>query len=153
MVLPEAEVLSTWPSVITVWTCVLKWKGPSIWALILKPETPRSHMFQSSGVRPQNDQGNQLLWKAAQQDAHNLQEMWNGMQPFSIVRSTKKLLLRLPSTSRRRLVPLVDSLQLRSGDTTGLSRWLLECFICRRTWILQKNIKVKYKSYGKEKKK
>ena len=42
-------------------------------------------MFQSSGVRPQNDQGNQLLWKAAQQDAHNLQEMWNGMQPFSIV--------------------------------------------------------------------
>ena len=42
-------------------------------------------MFQSSGVRPQDDQGNQLLWKAAQQDAHNLQEMWNGMQPFSIV--------------------------------------------------------------------
>ena len=40
-------------------------KGPSIWALILKPETPRAHMFQSSGVRPQNDQGNQLLWKAA----------------------------------------------------------------------------------------
>ena len=36
-------------------------------------------MFQSSGVRPQDDQGNQLLWKAAQQDAHNLQEMWNGV--------------------------------------------------------------------------
>ena len=57
-------------------------KGPSIWALILKPETPRAHMFQSSGVRPQNDQGNQLLWKAAQQDAHNLQEMWNGICHF-----------------------------------------------------------------------
>ena len=41
-------------------------------------------MFQSSGVRPQNDQGNQLLWKAAQQDAHNLQEMWNGLQLFLI---------------------------------------------------------------------
>merc|ERR1712220_41983 len=27
MVLPEAEVLSTCPSVITVWTCVLKYQG------------------------------------------------------------------------------------------------------------------------------
>ena len=68
---------------LSLWTCVLKWKGPSIWALILKPKPPRAHMFQSSGVRPQNDQGNQLLWKAAQQDAHNLQEMWNGVQLFS----------------------------------------------------------------------
>merc|ERR1719471_534448 len=30
---------------------------------------------ESSGVRLQDDQGNQLLWKAAQQDAHHLQEM------------------------------------------------------------------------------
>merc|ERR1712110_1371547 len=40
-----------------------------------------SLLQESSGVRPQDDQGNQLLWKAAQQDAHNLQEMWNGGFP------------------------------------------------------------------------
>ena len=54
-------------------------------------ETPlRAHMFQSSGVRPQDDQGNQLLWKAAQQDAHNLQEMRNGIH-FHFLSSTKIL--------------------------------------------------------------
>ena len=50
-------------------------KGYQPWALIFGPQFPRAHMFQSSGVRLQDDQGNQLLWKAAQQDAHHLQEM------------------------------------------------------------------------------
>ena len=105
-------------------------KGPSIWALILKPETPRAHMFQSSGVRPQNDQGNQLLWKAAQQDAHNLQEMWNGICHFHPrCKVNSNLLHRLLSTFRRRLAPLAASLQLRSGDTIGPSRWWTGDFI------------------------
>ena len=89
VVLPEAEVLSTWPSVITVWTCVLKWKGTLNLGPDPKAQPPRAHMFQSSGVRPQNDQGNQLLWKAAQQDAHNLQEMWNGMHLHSNLKISK----------------------------------------------------------------
>ena len=74
VVLPEAEVLNIWPSVImNLWA--IMWRDTNLEPWSLAPQFPRAHMFQSSGVRLQDDQGNQLLWKAAQQDAHHLQEM------------------------------------------------------------------------------
>ena len=99
-------------------------KGYQPWALIFGPQFPRAHMFQSSGVRLQDDQGNQLLWKAAQQDAHHLQEMRKCKQLFMSCLWTKSIecFCRFRSTSKRRLVQPAVSLQPRLGDTTGRSR-------------------------------
>ena len=99
-------------------------KGYQSWAPIFGPQFPRAHMFQSSGVRLQDDQGNQLLWKAAQQDAHHLQEMRKCKQLFMSCLWTKfmECFHRFRSTSKRRPVLPVVSLQLRLGDTTGRSR-------------------------------
>ena len=111
-------------------------KGPSIWALIiLGPKLQEPTCFRVVVWGLKMTKGTSSFGKRRNK-THTICRRCGTVWLFKIHPHSRyhSGIFRWLSTSRRRLAPLAASLQPRSGDTTGLSRWCIGSPLTKYQW-------------------